>query len=117
MGYRIERNETINDGVRRIATEQIEKAIGELGDNRLDPPTQVHQVRKRCKKLRGLLRLLRPGFEATYDKRNRWCRDTARLLSGARDAKVLLDTYDDLMEHYNDPVDRHAFGSIRRRLT
>ncbi|MEZ4569166.1 MAG: hypothetical protein R2849_02320 [Thermomicrobiales bacterium] len=63
MAYRLEPDEALDVGVRRIATEQVEKALAELDDSDLDRHATVHQVRKRCKKIRGLLRLVRPGLE------------------------------------------------------
>ena len=48
----------------------------------------VHDVRKRCKKVRGLLRLVRPGLGPDYRRANADVRDAARELSSLRDAHV-----------------------------
>ncbi|WP_153558836.1 CHAD domain-containing protein [Roseimaritima sediminicola] len=77
MSYQIKREESLEQAVRRIACEQIDKAVAELDDPRLSRPQAVHQLRKRCKKLRGLLRLVRPAMEKTYAKENACFRDTA----------------------------------------
>lgn len=117
MAYRLKRKETVVDGVRRIAKEQIDKALDTIDDEQTDSAEKVHDVRKRCKKLRGLIRLVRPSFEATYQQENDWIRDTARLLSDLRDAKTIGDAYDDLLDRYADDVNRAAYAVIRRRLT
>ncbi len=117
MGYRLKKNEGVELGIRRIAREQIEKSLEELSDSGLKVSKKVHQVRKRCKKLRGAVRLVRPALGATYDRENADFRDTARMLSQARDAKTALDTYDRVMETFASQVQRKAFGSIRRELT
>lgn len=117
MPYRLKRDEEIAAGIRRIAGEQIERAVHELDDPKLKPARQVHQVRKRCKKLRGLLRLVRPAMGEAYSEQNAWLRDTASALAGLRDAKVLLDTYDAVASHFGDQINRRAFGSVRRALT
>ncbi|MEQ8849488.1 CHAD domain-containing protein [Botrimarina sp.] len=117
MSYRIETGEDLSSAVRRIAAEQIDKALAEIDDRSLDTPDTVHQVRKRMKKLRGLLRIARPGLGGSYKRENVALRDAARRLSELRDSKVLLDTYDDLMGHYADQVNRQAFASVRRELT
>jgi len=66
MGYKIKRKESIRNAVRRVADEQIGKGIAELDDDALPDPEKVHQLRKRCKKLRGLVRLVRPVAEDLY---------------------------------------------------
>jgi CHAD domain-containing protein len=107
---------TLQEGLRRIAVDQISSAIAEIGDASLGRDETVHQVRKRCKKLRGLIRLARPGFEG-YKAENAAFREAARRLSGLRDADVLIETYDKLMERQDGGIDRPAFGQIRRRLS
>ena len=117
MPYRIRRSETVPEGVRRVACEQIDRAVGEIDDVDLDPHETVHQVRKRCKKIRGLLRIVRPQLEETYQSENAFFRDAARELAGLRDAQSMLECYDRLMEHFDKQVDRRQFASIRARLT
>lgn len=116
MAFRILENESVEEATRRVAREQIDKAIGELEDRELDPHETVHQVRKRCKKIRGLIRLVRPQFEASYQRENDWYRDSARSLSYVRDAQSLVETFDALMERFSEPIDSRAFSSIRRKL-
>ncbi len=117
MSYRIAPSKNLGEEIRRVAGEQVSKAMAELDNADLDRDKVVHQVRKRCKKLRGLLRLVRPGMEATYANENAAFRDAARLLSSLRDAKTLIGTYDDLMDQFHSQIDRQAFGSIRATLT
>ncbi len=117
MAYRIKRGDDgVQDALRRIAGEQIDRAIGEIDDDTLEFDVKIHQVRKRCKKMRGLLRLVRPAFDG-YRHENASFRDTARLLSGTRDADTLIATYDAVCDHFDRQTDRRAFGSIRARLT
>ncbi|MCG6156459.1 CHAD domain-containing protein [Rubinisphaera margarita] len=117
MGYRLKRNEGVEAGLRRIAREQIEKSLRDLSDSEVKTSRKVHQIRKRCKKLRAVIRLVRPALGDAYGRENREFRDAARMLSQARDAKTALDTYDAVMETFEDQVQRKAFGSIRRELT
>lgn len=98
MSYRLKADETVENGVRRIAIEQIDSAIEEVDDSDLGPEETVHQVRKRCKKIRALLRLARPAFESTYQKENAAFRDRARALSEARDATSRIECVDALKE-------------------
>ncbi|MEJ2431861.1 MAG: CHAD domain-containing protein [Pseudolabrys sp.] len=77
---------------------------------------KVHQLRKRCKKLRGLIRLVRPVF-ADYATENAALRDIARTLSFVRDTDVLIGTYDAVVEAYDDQIEHATFAPIRRKLT
>jgi CHAD domain-containing protein len=117
MSFHVKRRDkSPSRAVRRIARSQIDKAIGEIDDRKLDPADTVHAVRKRCKKLRGLIRLVRPGFD-DFETENARFRDAAAKLSGHRDAQVMLDTFDALMERYKDQIDPTTFDDIRTALT
>jgi CHAD domain-containing protein len=117
MGFRFKRKESIRDGVRRIADEQIGRALRDLDDPELSAAQKVHQLRKRCKKLRGLIRLVRPGFEEVYRHENAWFRDTARPLSRVRDSKSVIDAFDGLMKQLGDREDFAVFEPIRLELS
>lgn len=73
--------------VRRAAVAQLDHALAALarGD-----AAAAHETRKVCKRLRGLLRLLRPLIgAAVYRADNRRLRDAARLLAPEREGEVL----------------------------
>ena len=92
MGYKFESGDTtVAEGLQRIAGEQIGKALAEIDDDKLDRQAAVHQARKRCKKIRGLIRLVRSGF-ADYAVENAIFRDAARTLSFMRDTEAALET-------------------------
>ncbi len=111
MPYRIRSAKNPQKRVRKIAREQVRKALAEIEDTDMDIHTTVHQVRKRCKKLRGLIRLVRPQFE-NYKKENRKIRDAARRLSAIRDAQSVLNTVDTFFA-LDLVSDDENIGSIR----
>ncbi|MGD2073874.1 MAG: CHAD domain-containing protein [Gammaproteobacteria bacterium] len=115
MTYRLRKNRSVQTSLRKVAREQIDRAIGEIADPDLERHEVVHQVRKRCKKLRGLIRLVRPTFD-DYERENAFIRDTARELSYVRDAQSIIDCFDDLMSRFQDQIDRNAFEPIRDAL-
>jgi CHAD domain-containing protein len=117
MAYRLARKETVEAGIQRIVIEQIDKAAAEIENDALNPHEKVHQIRKRCKKIRGALRLVRPALGKTYAFENDWFRDTAGQLADFRDAEVLIETYDQVMEAFQEQVERQAFAPVRRALT
>lgn len=114
--YTIDPGSDVLDEVRDIAHDQVTKAIADLEEPGDDLVGSVHDCRKRCKKLRGLVRLVRPALGDHYKTANSTFRDAARQLSGLRDAHALLATFDDLVEtrHENVPPDR--LGRVRTEL-
>lgn len=115
MAFRFRRGKSALRSVRRIAAEQLDKAIAEITDEELDRHDVVHQVRKRCKKLRGLIRIIRPEFD-DYRFENAFFRDAARELSYVRDSQSIIECFDKLMEYFGDQIDRTVFAPIREEL-
>lgn len=106
---------SLTDAVRRVALSQIDAALEELADPDLPRSETIHQVRKRCKKLRGLIRLVRPGFE-DYSRENAAFRDLARTISEERDATASIETLDALKERFGSEVGKEIFNRHRRAL-
>jgi len=116
MSYHLKlKDKSVQKGVRRLAKSQIGKALKEIDDGSIPPGKTVHQVRKRCKKLRGLIRLVRPCFKK-YSKENKIFRNAARDLANARDAEVMVETLDMLEETYSDQFDHSAILPLRDEL-
>lgn len=113
--YQIEKSDhDVIDAVRRIGANQVERAIASIdAEGELEP--RVHDVRKRLKKMRGLIRLVRPVFP-DYKMENAHFRDTQRSISGLRDAQVLGQTLDDLIANHEEPLDPEAFAEFRHRI-
>jgi hypothetical protein len=82
--------------VRRELAENLRRAVRELrSGNRSDP--RIHDIRKRLKYCRALLRLLRkPLGKDAYRRENARLRDAARPLTQVRDAAVLVKALDGL---------------------
>ena len=116
MAYRIEAEETPEAGVKRIALEQLEKARRHLR-NQDDIDEAIHDARKRFKKIRAVARLVRDEVgDDTYHASNATFRDAGRRLAPARDSQVLIETLDNLCEHYSGVLDPEAFAAIRQQL-
>ncbi len=98
MGYALKRaDRSSGAAVRRIADELLSRSIA-LAEGPPEPAlSRVHEIRKRLKKARALLRLVRPGFPG-YAAENAALRDTGRMISQARDAEVLVATLAALAE-------------------
>jgi len=117
MAYRFTRKADVQDEARRIAREQMDKALDEIEDSDLSLDETVHQVRKRCKKVRALLRLVRGALEDdTYSAENAWYRDTARQLAPCRDAQVVLDTWRGLLSDLADEAKSEELKPVEEEL-
>ncbi len=115
MAFRYQRTESVADGLRRIAREQAEQALASATASDRNPTVRVHDVRKRTKKLRSLLRLVRPSLGEFYRVENSYLRDAARRLSSVRDAEVLLTAFDGLVK--KQPAgERENLSVLREQL-
>ena len=120
MGYRFEHDETVGDAFRRIARTQSDKALDEVGSAAANPADEeaIHDCRKRCKKIRGLIRLVRPALDqATYRAANEAFRDAAPAgCRGCVDAQALLATFDSVVAAPSEPPRLDDFESVRAEL-
>ena len=118
MAYRLEIGEQVPEGTCRIAHEQIGKAIDHLGAEGRERDAHVHEARKCMKRLRGLARLVRGQLpREVYSRENACFRDAARRLAGLRDATVLVETLDDLVDWLGSRAPRSRFAPIRSWLS
>lgn len=93
MPYLIQKSDhDLQAMLRRVAAEELDAAVDRLSTSPV-AAEDVHDVRKRVKKLRGLLRLLRFGLPVFADE-NAALRAAAAHLSAQRDADVRVATFD-----------------------
>lgn len=117
MAYAFDVDETVPQAVQRITNEQVERAVSALEQARGDDlEAAVHDSRKRAKKLRGLIRLVRPALGEAYRTANRSFRDAGRELSGIRDAQAALATFDTLVAGSPDLLPEAGVGGVRAGL-
>jgi CHAD domain-containing protein len=117
VAYLLKLGEPIPTGIRRVVSEEIGAAVRQLsGEGEADRDEAIHEARKSVKKIRGVLRLIRPGLGDVYEVENTHFRDIGRRLSQFRDAGAMLETFDALREKYADELDGRKWAAIRRRL-
>jgi CHAD domain-containing protein len=104
-------------GVERVAQSAEGRRAEPLVSNHAGEDT-VHETRKAIKRLRALLALIRGELgPKRYARENAALRDCARRLAGARDAEVMLDTLDALLERHPSRLARSAaLGALRAQL-
>ncbi|MDF0603502.1 CHAD domain-containing protein [Psychromarinibacter sp. C21-152] len=106
---------SVEAGLRRIALDQLGRALSSMDSCDEDLHEAVHDARKRCKKLRGLVRLVRPAFP-DYSAENAALRDAARRLSRFRDRTAMLETFDRLADALGARLDADATAPLREAL-
>ena len=110
MAYRLEREETVSAGLRRVVREQIESAVERLaGEKKATRDEAIHSSRKSIKKVRATLRLARRDMGESPLEHDR-LRDIAGRISEFRDALVVIATFDALKKKY-----AHEAGGVKLR--
>jgi hypothetical protein len=106
---------SVQDGLRRIGRREFEIALREIDDGALSGRARVHQLRKRSKRLRALLRLVRPGF-AAFKAENAVLRNMAADLASLRDEDALIETYVRLKPTFGGHLTKDARAALGRGL-
>ena len=93
------------------------KALEQLQSVGDDADEAMHNARKRFKRVRALLKLVRREIgEKSYQRENARFRDAGRPLTEVRDARILLDTFDDLVKRLTPKVPSRSLAAARRTL-
>lgn len=94
MNFTLDKKEKLDKEVKRIALELIESSIQEYYDNELDSNTKIHLFRKRCKRMRSLVKLAHSNLGSNgkgYQYENNFFKKISRTLSYERDRFVLIN--------------------------
>jgi CHAD domain-containing protein len=109
-------DETVPDGVRRVARRQIDAGVDLLGGDG-DREAAVHETRKSIKRTRTLLRLARGDLDAAaYRFENDTLRNIARRLAVSRDSQVMVETLEAVGKRFSAEMPRGQMESFRSRL-
>ena len=116
MSYRLKAKESVPEGIRRVVVEEIESAEKELNGQGSKRETAIHEARKSIKKIRGVLRLMRPELGNVYRDENRRFRAIGRRLSEVRDTAAAIEVFDSLVEKFTANLRKNSLDSVRRGL-
>jgi len=112
MAFRLEKNESLADGIKRVGIERLESAASELKKEE-DKEKSIHSTRKKFKEIRALLRLIRdPIGEERYQDENAFFRDAGREFAGLRDNTVILEMLEALQTHVREESLKEGFQHI-----
>jgi len=113
MSYQFTKHEPVAEGARRIVCEEVAAAMERLQAKTVrERDEAIHEVRKAVKRVRGLLKLMRPVLGDAYEKEAKEWRDLGRRLSALRDAGAMVGAFDELRGQCSPRL----YGAIRRRL-
>lgn len=114
--FSLHAHQRLADGLRDAALQQFDQAIAGLtegGD--IDPA--IHEARKAMKRIRAMLRLVRPVISHdVYRAENGILRDTARMIAPIRDGRVMVDTVRDLRERFALQLRPTALDGLEQAL-
>src|SRR5260370_23614963 len=117
MVYRLKYGESVREGVKRIAREEIRAAVKYLrGKGGISRDEAIHEARKSIKKVRALLRLVRSELGEFYESESARLRDAGRKLSQIRDLGALITTLDELKKQRGKTLGKVSLTAIRRAL-
>lgn len=115
MTERLRPDEPVTDGIRRVVRADLARVASRLDDPGHGADRGVHDLRKACKRARGVLRMVRPALtKKQYKRENARFRDLANAVGAARGAKVALDRFDELARDLE--LDRATAARWRGRL-
>jgi CHAD domain-containing protein len=97
MAYVLQRTDSLSEALRGVALEQIDIAINAVEDPACPAASRAHGVRRCCKRLRGLLRLVEPGLKPNLKREEKFVRTAAGRLARHRDARVMLETHQNIL--------------------
>jgi CHAD domain-containing protein len=109
----IRRKESAEDEVRRVLAEQSRRARSLLGQWKDDPRNNVHQARQSFKRIRALLRLIKPGARYVYRVENQFFRDLGRGLAYARDTEAVIDALGLVEVRVSGPLAQDSLRMLR----
>jgi CHAD domain-containing protein len=116
VGFRLKAGQSVSNEVRRIVLRQLDLAASELvsiGDPESDEA--VHDARRRVKKIRAIIRLVRPVLDKQY-RSDPDLRRVSRMLAPVADGKGVIDTLNELPHHYRKQLPRKTTAAIRSDL-
>ena len=115
--FNLNPGEPLAEGLRRLSLDQFDRALTHLRGQSGSRDVAIHEMRKASKRIRALLRMVRPVIgERVFKAENASLRDAARLVSGVRDGAVLVDAVGQMRGRYGHLLAPGVFGDLEDRL-
>jgi CHAD domain-containing protein len=117
VGFRLKCDQTVSSEIRRIVLRQLEVATSELtsvGDPESDEA--IHDARKRVKKIRAVIRLVRPVLDKSSRADDSELRRVHRMLAPVADGHGVVEMLDALARRYKKSLPRKTVASMHANL-
>lgn len=109
--------ESLAGGLRRLSVAQFEHALEGFADPSVPQDVAVHEMRKTNKRVRALLRMVRPAIgEKVYRYENDALREASAMVAGVRDGAVMVKTVQRLRDRYQRLLASGVFETTEERL-
>lgn len=109
--------EPIGPGLQRLSLDQLKGAVDAIRGGRHNVDDAIHQARKSVKRLRAILRLVRPEVgERVYRYENRALRNASRLVADVRSSAVAVETVGRLSHRFSGSLPVDVFDDVGERL-
>ena len=117
MGFCLKQNEPVAKEIGKIVLRQFEMADTELTDiGNPSGDAAIHKARRRVKKIRALIRLVRPGLGGDFGPLNKRLRETIQLLAPIADGQGVVHALDQMADRYREDFSPPVFATIRAGL-
>jgi CHAD domain-containing protein len=117
MAYRLKGDESVAQGLRRVAKKELEGAVEQLGQSRPPSDDAIHEARKSVKKARAVLRLIEADRGGGLGGSRKRLRTVNRALSRLRDADVMKEVLATLNRKNPRLFSEHTFARLQAQLT
>lgn len=115
--FNLNPGEALAGGLRRLSLDQFDLALTGLRGQSVSRDVAIHEMRKASKRIRALLRMVRPVIgERVFKAENAALRDAARLVAGVRDGAVLIDAVARTRGRYGHLLAPGVFIDLEDRL-
>jgi CHAD domain-containing protein len=115
--FNLNPGEALAGGLRRLSLDQFDLALTGLRGQSVSRDVAIHEMRKASKRIRALLRMVRPVIgERVFKAENGALRDAARLVSGVRDGAVLVEAVGRMRGRYGHLLAPGVFVDLEDRL-
>jgi CHAD domain-containing protein len=117
VGFRLKSGQAVSSEIRRIVLRQLDLATSELksiGDPESDDA--IHDARRRVKKIRSVIRLVRPVLDTADRTVDPDLRRVSKLLAPVADGQGVIDTLNQLARRYRQILPRETVATLRSDL-
>jgi len=117
MAFRLRPDESVTDGLRRLARKELKAARDGL--RQASPPGDeaIREARKSVKKVRAIAQLIAADDGGGLADSPKELRGVSRTLSALRDADAMLETLTKLRKKNARLMSEHSFARLRRWLS